>query len=269
MTHSAFNPMQLIFYNLLLKVRPAEFGELLKKWFGIERKMIPTSNGFCFWADPVSVFGQALLNDKIYEPQMSKLVSNLLKNGDVFVDVGGNEGYFTALASRVGAKVFCIEPQSRLLPVIAKNLEENKCKEVTISHLGFSETAGTTEIFLRPTTNTGSSSFFQSSKFSSTKETIKTVSMDSYFAVNKIEKVRLMKIDCEGAEGLVMKGAREVFKNKKVEILAMEYHPQVLSQEDISEIDLFLKECGYLLVNLHDQILYCLPEHKQLLQSFS
>ena len=72
-----------------------------------------------------------------------------------------------------------------------------------------------------------------------------------------------MKIDCEGAEGLVMKGARKVFKEKKVEILALEYHPQVLSENDISEIDLSLKECGYILVKWNDQTIYCLPEFKK------
>lgn len=263
MTHSTFNPMQLLFYNLLLRVRPAEFGELLKKWIGIKRKTIPCDNNFCFWADPVSVFGQALLRDHIYEPQMSKLVTSLLKSGDTFVDIGGNEGYFTALAARKEARVFCIEPQSRLLPVIEKNLELNNCKNVTVSNLAFSDKEGQTEIYLRPTTNTGSSSFFQVSKFSSLKESVKTVTLDDYFKANKIEHVRLMKIDCEGAESLVMKGATHVFKNKTVEILALEYHPQVLSENDISEIDLFLKECGYLLVKWNDQTIYCLPEFKK------
>lgn len=269
MTQSSFNPFQLFLYQLLLRVRPAELGAWIKGVLKIERKEIPTSLGLVFWADPVSVFGQALLNDQIYEAQMSRVVSSLLNENDTFFDIGGNEAYFSVIASKKvkQGKVFCIEPQSRLIPVIQQNIMLNQCENVKVSRLALSKEAGSTEIFLRPNTNTGSSSLFQVSKMSTVKESVPTERLDKYFETNQISKVRLMKIDCEGAEGLVIEGGRKVFEEKKVEILALEYHPHVLSEAQISEIDGFLKDCGYHLVKVGDQTIYCLPGFEKNIQS--
>jgi predicted methyltransferase len=70
--------------------------------------------------DPVWVFGIALLRDGIYEPQMTKLLYTLLRPSDTFLDVGGNEGYFSVIASTLvpDGAVHCIEPQERLHPVL-------------------------------------------------------------------------------------------------------------------------------------------------------
>ncbi len=264
MTHSSFNSFQLFVYSALLRVRPAELGQCIKSILHIERKFIPTSLNAVFWADPVSVFGQALLKDGIYESQMSHLVMSLLRENDVFVDIGGNEAYFSVLASRVikNGRVFCVEPQSRLIPVIEKNLELNRCKNVSVSRVALSAQEGTTELYLRPNTNTGSSSLFQVSKMSTVKETVPTQTLEKYCLENGIDEIRLMKIDCEGAEALVIEGGKEIFKQKKVQILALEYHPQVLSEHQISEINLFLKDCGYRFCQINDQTVYCLPQYE-------
>ena len=74
-----------------------------------------------------------LFVSKTWEPEETKLVSRLLEEGDVFVDVGANLGYFTLIASDAVGKtgrVFAFEPEPNNFSLLQKNVEVNKCANV-------------------------------------------------------------------------------------------------------------------------------------------
>ena len=250
-----------LLHRWLLRVRPAELADLLKRVLRIKRRAVATPAGVTLWLDPVTHFGQHMLSPAGYETQMSSLIKGLMRKDDVFVDVGANEGYFSVLASLAsgGGRVFSLEPQSRLVPVIEENLRLNGCRKATVSHLALSDKIGTATLHLQASTNTGSSGFFNSRKRGLGHENVPTMRLDDYFAENRIDRVRLMKVDCEGAEKLVMEGARATLSARTVDILAWEYHPGIVSDEEIAQMDAFLKDCGYMLLTLNGQTIYCLP----------
>ena len=251
-----------LLHRWLLRVRPAELADLLKRLFRVKRRPVVIPGGITLWLDPVTQFGRHVVSVAGYEAQMSNLIKGLLRKGDVFVDVGANEGYFSVLASLVSesGRVFALEPQSRLIPVIEENLRLNDCRNATVSHLALSDHMGEETLHLQASTNTGSSGFFNPLSRGTGTESVSTMPMDDYFAEHRINKVRLMKVDCEGAEKLVMAGGRETLRSRCIEILAWEYHPGIVSEEEISEMDAFLKECGYLLVTINGQTIYVLPQ---------
>jgi len=193
---------------------------------------------------------------------MSALVKNLVRPGDTFVDVGANEGYFTVLASlaAVEGRVFALEPQSRLRRVIEENLRLNGCCNTTVSGLALSNSAGSATLHLHAGTNNGSSGFFNRRSRGTGSERVPTTTLDDYFAEHGIKRVKMMKVDCEGAEKLLMEGGRKTLRSRCIEILAWEYHPGFLGQNDIPEMDAYFRECGYLLLTLNGQTTYCLPE---------
>jgi len=248
-------------HALLLRVRPAELADLLKRVLRVKRRVVETPDGIKLWLDPVTQFGRHVVSPAGYEAQMASLIKGLLRKDDVFVDVGANEGYFSLLASLAsgGGRVFALEPQSRLVPVIEENLRLNGCHHVTVSHVALSNRTGTATLHLQSSTNTGSSGFFNPRSRGLGREDVPTRTLDDYFAEHRIDRVRMMKVDCEGAEKLVMEGGRATLRGRTIEILAWEYHPGVVSREDIDEMDAFLKGCGYVLVTLKGQTLYCLP----------
>jgi FkbM family methyltransferase len=96
----------------------------------------------------------APLRKGIYEAQMTKLVQLLLAPSDVFIDIGGNEGYFSVIASsRVSNEpVHCVEHQSRLLSILHKNFELNGSK-VILHETSISDEDGHLDLFLRTPTN--------------------------------------------------------------------------------------------------------------------
>jgi FkbM family methyltransferase len=250
-----------LLHRWLLRVRPAELADLLKRIFRIKRRPVAIPAGITLWLDPVTHFGQHVMSTGGYEAQMTSLLKGLMRKGDVFVDVGANEGYYSVLASLAseGGRVFALEPQSRLVPVIEENLRLNGCGNATVSHMALSDCAGEGTLHLQASTNTGSSGFFNPRSRGTGTESVATMPMDDYFATHQIGPVRLMKVDCEGAEKLVMAGGRETLRSRCVEILAWEYHPGIVSEEEIAEMDAFLKECGYVLLTLNGQTIYCLP----------
>jgi FkbM family methyltransferase len=261
MTISSANINLISFYTLLLKLRPAQFSALIKKILHIKRQYVHTLRGQNFWVDPISVFGIELLRQGIYESQMTQLLELLLNPGDVFVDIGGNEGYFSIIASSLvqNGKVHCIEPQSRLQKVIQENIGINSAHSIVIHPIAVSNQEGEVVLFLRPSINTGASSFFRYWKIGSTQEIVSTTTLDTFFKSNYLNQVRLLKIDCEGAEYLVIAGGHNILEKQYIDFLAIEYHPLICGMERCLEIHQTLKKYGYVLTKVHGLCIYHLP----------
>src|SRR5215471_19335178 len=92
---------QLSLYHFLLhRIHPAELALLSKKLLRISRRE-ESDGSLTFYVDPITNFGFSWLKDHSYEPEMTEAIKSMLKKGDVFVDVGANEGYFSILSSKI------------------------------------------------------------------------------------------------------------------------------------------------------------------------
>lgn len=233
----------------ILKVRPSILALPLKKLFRIERREAGTVFGPSFWVDPVSFFGAGLIENNVYEPQLSRAIRSLLRPGDTFFDIGANEGYFSVLASaavKSEGRVFLVEPQKRLEPVIKKNLALNSCGNVRIVSAAFSDRSGTADLNLSPSVRSGNTSFHKRSWFTK-KVSVPATTLDEHVSANAVRRIRLVKIDCEGAEFLVLSGAKKTLKERVAEMISVDYHPQIVGEAGIGKIDALLRANGYLL----------------------
>src|SRR5690242_10654789 len=100
-----------LYYATLLRIRPAQLGDFVKRVLRIRRRIVTTNCGYRFDVDPVSVFGISLIRTSVYEPELSTLLRAILRPGDICVDLGGNEGYFSVLGAGAvgpGGRVHCI-----------------------------------------------------------------------------------------------------------------------------------------------------------------
>ncbi|MDZ7962636.1 MAG: FkbM family methyltransferase [Aulosira sp. DedQUE10] len=256
-------------YSTLLSIRPAQLGNLIKQILRIQRQYIKTKGNHIFWADPVSVFGLELLTQGVYELQMTKLLQLVLHPSDIFVDLGGNEGYFSVIASSLvkDGKVHCIEPQSRLQPILQENIKINNANAVKVHRVAISSNQGEVTLFLRPSTNTGASSLFRHWKIGSVKETVPSITLDEFFKENSLNHVRLLKVDCEGAESLVFAGGHNVIQQNLIQLIAMEYHPSICGVEKCIDIHNQLRSAGYVLTKVREQCIYHLPGLEKEIQS--
>ncbi len=250
--------MHLRYYKFLLSIRPTQLGSVAKAVLRVKRRVIKVSAGTSYWADPVSVFGFALLSQGCYEPALTRVVQRLLRPGDVFVDVGANEGYFSVLAARSvqNGIVISVEPQTRLIPMIQRNVIMNDVRAVCVGNFALSDRNGQAQLYLRPSSNTGASSFYKHWKLGSRWQLVPTKRLDDVLREREVRHVRLIKIDCEGAEGLVLAGAIDVLRRQMVDFWVMDYHPHISGLENCQRAHALLSDAGYRLAKHEGLCIY-------------
>jgi FkbM family methyltransferase len=232
----------------LLGIRPALLGSVLKRLLMIKRRVVETDNGR-FFIDPASNFGNGVLECE-YEPEMTKTLKSLLVEGDTFVDLGANEGYFSVIASKIvgsTGKVICIEPQSRLQGIIFRNMLENKAFNIDVFQRAISDHIGIASLSLLPDMNTGGSGLFCATKYSVPKENVPQITLSRLLDQVCKNKIRLLKMDIEGLEHEAIFGSKNLFTKDIIENIALELHPALLERRGKSadEILCFLQKCGY------------------------
>src|SRR5262245_36198270 len=123
-----FNPVRLVSLGLLLvAVGIVAFaavtnGKML--WFRLTGQV--TVDGSTFYLQPGDNYlTQLVVHSGEYEPTETQLVRQVLKEGDVFIDVGANIGWFTVHAAKlVGEKgqVIAFEPEPSNLAMLERNV---------------------------------------------------------------------------------------------------------------------------------------------------
>lgn len=254
---------QSIIEAMLMRVRPAVLTHFLKPLFGIKRVETTTREGLRFFVDPVSQFGSTLLKEGNYEPEMAHCFKALLRAEDVFIDVGANEGFFSVYASRLikNGRVEAIEPQPLLKPVIQKNLDLNGIVGVGVHSLALGAADGHREIYISTSLNSGSSSFFRRSLLYRNKKTVSQLTFDTFLEQQGISRIRLVKIDCEGAETEIIPGMKKTLSTKKIDFMLLEYHPGIIGDERCRELGRLIQASGYQLTRIRSgQWVYHLTE---------
>jgi hypothetical protein len=82
-----------------------------------------------------------------------------------------------------------------------------------------------------------------------------------------IDKVNLLKIDIESFEYDAILGSPEIFKDLRVEVIALELHPTLLKKRGFNpnKPKLFLEECGYRVDNQLKNLVLTAPNKTQCL----
>jgi FkbM family methyltransferase len=154
---------------------------------------------------------QRLMWGGVYEPQVRRCLTAFLRPGDTFVDVGAHIGFFSLIASSLvgsSGRVYSFEANSSLFPTLRSNAAQFPWMEV----------------FLRAVCNKSGSVAFSNpqhagesgwGKLASVRsegyiESVEAVSLDEWHESLQFPPIRLIKIDAEGSEPLILEGARRI-----------------------------------------------------------
>jgi len=179
----------------------------------------------------------------------------LLGEGDVFIDVGANIGYYSILAARrVGARglVMSFEPSHREFTRLLANLALNGCTSVVPVSVALGSAPAIAELHIAPT-HTGLNTLHVSSAAAhafrnAAAQRVLVPCFDDFVAPLLGERrVRLLKIDVEGAEMDVLLGMRESLQRQLFERIVVEITPRFLENFGRSKEALYelLESCGY------------------------
>jgi FkbM family methyltransferase len=163
--------------------------------------------GATMLCDPRDLIQHIILHFGVWEPNTSALMEKLLSPGDVCVDVGANVGYDTLLTSHlVGpyGSVIAIEASPAIFDLLSRNLRVNDASNVRLVHKAVSDQPGVLNLYAGPPGNRGSSTTLASKNFE-LEAAVEALPLDQILTVEERSRVRLIKIDIEGAEGPVMR----------------------------------------------------------------
>ena len=213
----------------------------------------------------------------IDKAMLSKLVENLInildlyhqkriknyfknKNIDKLIDVGSHKGeYLKKMRTNNYKKIYAFEPQPEIYKVLKKNI--SNFKEVELFNIACDEKNDLRELYINELSLT--SSFLKSNeenlwikfkKFILGKKSlikkkimVKTNKLD-YVLIKKLKKKDqiLLKIDVEGSELSVLKGATKILKTMNVKFIQVENAKNNMYEiNNNDKVKLFLKNNGY------------------------
>lgn len=197
----------------------------------------------------------------IYEPSLSETILQIVRPGWVCLDIGANAGYMALLMAKgcePDGKVIAFEPLPANLEILRRNITLNQLDHrITCEQFALSNATGEQQFTFRTDTLCGAGSLVNVAPHGS--EPVATISVntikgDEYFAQSAAPtSINFVKIDVEGAEGLVLAGLSNTLRKYRPCIL-LETH-EVVGTTSNEALDV-LRDIGYTLKQIdHNHVL--------------
>jgi FkbM family methyltransferase len=160
-----------------------------------------------------------------YEPSTTELIRGLLGAGMVFADVGANIGYFSLVAaSKVGAGgvVHAFEPVDALRERLAGHAQRNGMRQVAIHAEAVTDSCGEVALYQSAwDDNSGLASLVPGAARQGTPTWVPGITLDEVFGAG-VSPPHLVKVDVEGAEESVFRGAAGLLSRDAAPVLVFE-----------------------------------------------
>jgi FkbM family methyltransferase len=180
--------------------------------------------------------------------------------GDIVIDAGAWIGDFAAYAASKGASVYAFEPTAEIFAMLEETAQLNG--HITPVRKGLGQADQTVTLYHAEPENSGGNTtlrkrLLKDSKNPVSTETIDVTSLDDFVRENSIPRIDFIKVDIEGAERDMLKGARHVLKTFAPRLALCTYHlpddPEVMAR--------LIKEANpdYRIVQRRHKLYACVP----------
>ena len=217
--------MNKILNRIVIKYFPTftSFYRNTRDWFEQRRPAIKTPWGFYFAGHDAMALGE-------FKPVETDLIRKKMSEADVLVNVGANVGYYCCHALSMGIPIIAIEPNSRNLGFLLKNIKNNNWEKIAEV---FPVAIGKNNNILKMWGGGTGASIIKG--WASIDEgyvtQVPVLSLDRILGDKLKGKRALIVVDVEGAEYMMLEGAIQTLINEPkpiwmVEISTSENQPE-------------------------------------------
>jgi FkbM family methyltransferase len=178
------------------------------------------------------------------------VLSQLLGEGDTFVDVGANHGAFSIVACQLvgsSGRVVAVEAQPRLAEAVRRSLAANAECAHEVHQFAVSDCEGEIDLLI-PTRSSGRSGVFpaHSARHAHHSVRVPMHRFDEVVDWRCFGESTVLKLDVEGSELAFLKGARRMLESL-FPTLFMEINPASMraARTDLRALTDLLSEIGY------------------------
>ncbi len=167
-----------------------------------------------------------------YEYSVQEFLKKKLQKGAIFIDVGANSGTESLVAAKTGCTVYAFEPTVSVFNLLAATVLLNTVRfKMYVYCIAVAEKDGFVSFF----TQRQGKALLNSTKKPKNSETVEhkvaSRALDSFIQEKQIPYVDVLKIDVEGAELSVLKGAQKSLRTGKIKAIIWESNMQATPEE--------------------------------------
>lgn len=202
---------------------------------------ITNPKSYLFLGSPESA--RLTFDGSTYEPEIAFLFQRLTSPGDVILDIGANVGLHTvALSKLVGhGQVIAFEPVTEMADSLSANCAFNRCDNVTLVRSALGKENDVAEIMVNKGDPgmEGTNSMIQSVHLTNSPDSYQSRQIpvrrldDVAKELGLREKIKLIKIDTEGFEPMVIEGGLETLRASRPAMI-VEAHSKRLEAVGLS-----------------------------------
>jgi len=172
----------------------------------------------------------------------TEFMKNYISKDDVVIDIGANIGYYALLEGKLARKgeIYCVEPVPANVHLLKKNIELNNCKNISVFQYAIGDFNGKSKIYIYDKCNW--SSFIRNPKGNIVEEIeVPVMTLDTFVKKHVHRNPTLIRMDVEGYEYNILKGASETLRKSTKLKLAIEMHPHLMPSASTKELLNILK----------------------------
>lgn len=152
----------------------------------------------------------------------AELICSLNKEIHRFIDVGANQGEWSAslLAQSPGAHGLLFDPSGSAVSALTKRFASNGC--LKIIGKAVSDSIGEMEFYEEPAAGE-TSSLIRAVSNNALARKVEITTLDAELAQAGWDEIDYLKIDAEGFDFYVLRGAKDLFNNRRIRFGQFEY----------------------------------------------
>ncbi len=170
-----------------------------------------------------------------YDEKAQQFIRENLKTGDTILDIGANVGFYTMLGSSIvgeQGRVIAVEPNPKTFGKLEKTIQSNQIKNALALNIGLGSQESEVELYFNSSLGNDSATMVAHGATESVR--VKVLTLDDVVAQHNIGTIAYVKIDVDGFEPEVFKGAKNLLLAGKIKAMQCEFSDVWLRRMDSS-----------------------------------